>query len=295
MNLLPCNLCGADDYDVLFRAGVAQSCQIVKCRHCGLMYANPRAHGAEIEEIVDWDPDFVYRKVTERESYRVDKQTLQCKDYDSTRRFLAEWHPARGRLVEVGSSLGYLLDYFRQDGWDVVGVEPNRGYALYAQRKFGLNMIATTLGESGIEPASVDAVTMMHVIEHVPDPRAEFREVHRVLKPGGTFVLETPRYDTMMFRLLGKRERSLRCDGHIYFFTSTTLAEMGRQCGFEVLRMSFVGRSLTLDRLLYNVGVVLKSEAVHNALRQISKVIRLDKVALHLSLRDMERIYLRKV
>ena len=115
-----------------------------------------------------------------------------------------------------------------------------------------------------------------------------------MLKRGGTFVLETPRYDSLMFKLLGKRERSLSCDGHIYFFTSTTLAEMARRCGFEVLTTSFVGRSLTMDRLLYNVGVVSKSDRLRGLLRRMSMRLNLNKVPLYLNLRDMERIYLRK-
>jgi ubiquinone/menaquinone biosynthesis C-methylase UbiE len=29
------------------------------------------------------------------------------------------------------------------------------------------------------------------------------KEIYRILKPGGIFVMETPRYDTLMFKLLG--------------------------------------------------------------------------------------------
>ena len=64
---------------------------------------------------------------------------------------------------------------------------------------------------------------MLHVIEHVPDPVGTLREIWRILKPGGHLILETPRYDTAMFWLLGRRERSLSCDGHIFFFTNESL------------------------------------------------------------------------
>ena len=37
-----CNICHADDYTVVFPAGVAQLNQVVRCNRCGLMYANPR-------------------------------------------------------------------------------------------------------------------------------------------------------------------------------------------------------------------------------------------------------------
>ncbi len=37
-----------------------------------------------------------------------------------------------------------------------------------------------------------DVVLAHNVLEHLPDPAATFREIHRVLKPGGVFVSKTP-------------------------------------------------------------------------------------------------------
>lgn len=40
--------------------------------------------------------------------------------------------------------------------------------------------------------ASFDVVFSDNVVEHLSDPLAVFREVHRVLKPGGVFLFKTP-------------------------------------------------------------------------------------------------------
>ena len=37
-----CNICGSDNYEVLFPEGKAQIHRIVKCKNCDLMYANPQ-------------------------------------------------------------------------------------------------------------------------------------------------------------------------------------------------------------------------------------------------------------
>lgn len=292
MSSVVCNLCGADDYAVRFRAGEAQSSQIVECRNCGLMYANPRAASPDHELIEDYDPDFVEHVNEGSERYA--KEALQVRDYADTRKFLAGRFPQRGKLLEVGSGFGYLLDYFRQDGWDVMGVEPNEGLNRHARKVLSIEVLPKILPEAEFPDASFDVVTMMHVIEHVPDPTDTLQEIYRILKPGGMLVMETPRYDTLMFKLLGRRERSLSCEGHIYFFTTKTLRDISEKTGFKVEREDMVGRSLTVERLAYNLGVMLRSKPLANAIRQGSRAVGLANAAMTFNARDMERIYLSK-
>lgn len=292
MSSIPCNLCGADDYIVRFKAGVAQPAQIVECRKCGFMYANPRTGAPDHELIVDYDPDFVEKNHANGERFA--KESLQVRDYAVTRDLLAKRFPQRGKLLEVGSGYGYLLDYFRQDDWTVTGVEPNEGLNRHARKQLGLDVLSEILPDAAFPDASFDVVTMMHVIEHVPDPTDTLREIYRVLKPGGMLVMETPRYDTLMFKLLGRRERSLSCEGHIYFFTTKTLHTMARKAGFIVERSDKVGRSLTVGRLAYNLGVIARSKALGRSIQQTARRVGLENASMTFNLRDMERVYLAK-
>jgi SAM-dependent methyltransferase len=45
-----------------------------------------------------------------------------------------------------------------------------------------------------VEAASFDEARMIHVIEHVGDVIRTMEELHRILRPGGRIVLETPHY-----------------------------------------------------------------------------------------------------
>ena len=204
-------------------------------------------------------------------------------------------YPNQGKIIEVGSGFGYLLKIFQQDGWEVAGIEPNAALCRYAESKNHVSTIPTTLEKAGISSCSADVILMMHVIEHVPDPLATFQEVYRILKPGGTFVVETPCYDTLLFKLLGKRERSLSCDSHIFFFTTKTFTQISQKVGFNVWKLDRVGRTLTLDRLIYNIGVISKNKKISNFLTNNSRRLLLNKIAFSLNFGDMQRLYLQKI
>jgi SAM-dependent methyltransferase len=291
MRNVKCNLCGADDYTVVFPKGYAQLHRIVRCKHCGLMYANPQEM-IECERFQEPEYPKVYDEKACRQYFQ--KQYVQLPDNERALRVIDELVPSRGKLLEIGSYCGIFLNRIRADGWETTGLEPDRAAADYARAKYGLNIINGILPNPALADQSFDAVVLLHVIEHMPDPSENIRDIHRVLKPGGVLVVETPRFDSLMFKLLGRRERSIcNCYGHIYFFTVPTLCGMLEKNGFEVERVDLVGRTLTVDRLLYNIGLMTRSNRILEMLGSLSMALRLDKLRLHLNARDMQRIYCR--
>lgn len=295
---ISCNICASEAADVLFEQGVAQSARIVKCRDCGLIYASPRSAGVDHEgyeqnapegllEGVEANPAHPYR-------WRYDKEKLQVRDFDKTYALLRELHPDKGHVVEVGSGLGFLLRRFIDDGWTATGVDPWRELPLFTRQVQGFDTLPVTLERAELPDASADVVILLHVIEHVPDPIATMREIRRVLKPGGHMVLETPRYDTLMFRLMGRRERSLRMDGHIYFYTDRTLRDSYEKAGFEHVDMAHVGRSLTAERFIWNAANILRNPAFTRKATAASRRIGLANLRFRLNLHDMVRIVAEK-
>jgi 2-polyprenyl-3-methyl-5-hydroxy-6-metoxy-1,4-benzoquinol methylase len=289
MGHVNCNVCGADDYSVLFPKGRAQVHRIVRCNQCALMYANP-------QELVDCNSFAEYEKKANSEEFRqyFDKQRVQLPDNLRVLQTLNEAFPKRGRLLEIGSYLGIFLDRVRAAGWDATGLEPFHTVAEYSRKTYGLTVIEKLLPDAQFPKEHFDAVMMLHVIEHLPNPAEYIREIRRIVRPGGTLVVETPRFDSLMFKIMGRRERSLsNCDGHIYFFTVPSLSSLLERNGFHVEKVELVGRTLTADRLLYNLGVMSRSGPVQKLLGTAGSKLRLDKIRLHVNVRDMQRIYCR--
>lgn len=102
---------------------------------------------------------------------------------------------------------------------------------------------------------SFDLVTANMVVEHLADPGAQFREVARVLMPGGLFVFHTPNarsYVTMLARMLpdgvkrtlaGVMEGRTAADVYPTYYRANRASSIERvaaQSGMSVQAMEFV-------------------------------------------------------
>jgi 2-polyprenyl-3-methyl-5-hydroxy-6-metoxy-1,4-benzoquinol methylase len=258
------------------------------------MYANPQ-EVVDCEKMLEEEGEAPVDLEAVNAQY-FQKQHVQLPDNMRALQVLDQMLPQRGRLLEIGSYLGIFLDRIRADGWDTTGLEPERSAAAYCRKKYQLNIVSGILPKPELVPGSFDAVMMLHVIEHMPDPATDLREIRRLLRPGGILVVETPRFDSLMFKLLGRRERSMNnCAGHIYFFSVPTLTKLLEKCGYKVDRVELVGRTLTADRFVYNLGLITRSRGVQRMMGRLSSSLRLDRLRFHVNARDMQRLYCRAV
>jgi len=98
-----------------------------------------------------------------------------------------------GRLVEIGAGYGRLADLY--EGYDrVVLVDPAESQLREAQRRLGRGgRYVYVVGDAYRLPLSTNAFDLaltVRVLHHLSDVPAGFREIHRILRPQGRYVLE---------------------------------------------------------------------------------------------------------
>ncbi|MCA0319479.1 MAG: class I SAM-dependent methyltransferase [Proteobacteria bacterium] len=167
--------------------------------------------------------------------------------------------PPGGRVLEFGSYFGGLSLMLARAGREVTAVDAYGEYSpaldrhVALMRAEGIDVVDfDRIGYdlAGLEPASFDAVCCMSVIEHVPHtPRLLLEAIDRVLKPGGTLVLDTPnlayeykRWDlasgrTVFAPLAEQYETDVPFAGHHREYTPGEVRWMMERIGYEAIEL----------------------------------------------------------
>jgi len=143
-------------------------------------------------------------------------------------------------VLDIGCSSGFLLSALRTE-WPSAAVmgsdfllEP---LERLAAREPGIPLMQFDLVRCPLPDASIDAVVMLNVLEHIKDDRAALAQAARIVKPGGLVVIEVPAgphlYDAYDEYLQHERR-----------YTSGTLAALLEGSGLTILEQSHLGFSV---------------------------------------------------
>jgi ubiquinone/menaquinone biosynthesis C-methylase UbiE len=159
-----------------------------------------------------------------------------------------------GKLVDVGCGDGAFLSHMRDLGWSVEGVDFDEKAIRNAKSKYGLALIHGDLRSAHFPENTFDAITMKHVIEHVPDPVALLEEARRILKPKGRLVVTTPNAGGYGHKKFRQYWYGLDQPRHLHVFSLAALRNCARRAGLDILEVfssaanadTFVGGSYSI-------------------------------------------------
>lgn len=253
-----CSFCGDAMRPWLRLAGdwrrpqTPEAIQLHWCETCAYGSLEPRPSLAELADHYAVDDYYTHHAPRTGDSRRsfVDRLLVRLAwQFDHGN--LAELAPAdlarfgilpSATLCDVGCGNGGLLRRMASAGYNVVGLDPDAD-ACRAARSGGLNVLqgsAERLPEDWGD-AQFDAITMMHVLEHVLDPHAAAANVAKLLHSGGRFFVETPNNACRGFCEAGSAWRWLDAPRHLNFFTPQSLQEVCRRAGLEIEAVEYSG------------------------------------------------------
>lgn len=220
MKHVPCNCCNSPASSPLYRGPVVRGTafSVVACPRCGLAWTDPQPDEVEILSYYDQDyygfNNIRFRGLVER--FVRFARVLRAR---KLRRFIRA-----GRVLDIGCGRGIYLDALRRKGFQTVGIELSDTAARYAREGLMLDRIFVgRLEDMRFPDRYFDAVSIFHVLEHLPRPSGTLREVGRILAPGGVLVVAFPNIRSLQARIFRRLWFHLDIPRHLFHFSPRSL------------------------------------------------------------------------
>jgi SAM-dependent methyltransferase len=144
------------------------------------------------------------------------------------------WKPGN-LVIEVASNDGYLLQFFKREKIDVLGIEP-AGNVAAAAEKAGIPTLVTFFGRATAEDLvrqgkTADLLIANNVLAHVPDLHDFVAGIATALKPAGLATLEFPH----LMRLMLEKQFDTIYHEHFSYFSLLAVEPVFRSHGLTVV------------------------------------------------------------
>jgi SAM-dependent methyltransferase len=233
------------------RFGTALS-DIVRCGSCGHMQLERIPDDAQLVQLYaeTESSDYVAEEAGQRETARAVLDRI-------------ERYTPRGRLLDMGCWVGFLLAEASTRGWQTLGVEPSEWASQYARDRLGLDVRTADLLAAPLPERSFEAIFMGDVIEHLPDPGAALDRVATLLAELGVLAMALPDAGSRLARAMGGRWWSV-IPTHVQYFTRASMLTLLDSHGFEPLYVGTQPKTFSVRYYLGRIGGY--SEALGNGL-----------------------------
>lgn len=147
--------------------------------------------------------------------------------------------PASGKVLDVGCGTGATLKSFSErGGWRLYGQEMDTKNLHFLSPLAGFEALYTDTPAS--LPGQFDLITMVHALEHFPEPAQTLRDLRSKIAPGGRIFVEVPNAEANTFDYV--------IADHMLHFTRETLSIVATRAGFAIdcLSTAWVAKELSL-------------------------------------------------
>lgn len=272
-------MCDANEHtNVCSRNRQGTTYSVVRCRFCGFHYVNPEPDETELLALYDAEYSEGHGQIWHGFEDELNRQMIG----ELQRRGIRS-------LVDLGAGQGRFVRHALDSGIDAHGVEPSALNCEVARNRYGVMLRRLTVQQFLASHArDLDCITMLNVLEHLPDPLSVLRQSADALRPRGVLAIVVPNVD---FTLLLGRLRRAAGASDIYMLDSPRFSQQGFDPPVHL--SSFDARHLRSAVARAGLGIEILTQAA--VIRSAHPLARIAKRSVSLAGRALEILTRRRV
>ena len=234
-----CPLCGGQQLEHALTCtdhyASGEQFEVIRCTHCGFLMTQGAPVEAEIGKYYE-TPDYISHSDTQ--------QGLMNRVYHWVRQYMLSRKVAlvervsglsEGHLLDYGTGTGYFANAMVCRGWKVKAIEKSPQARTFAQKHFGLD-VETEHALKDYSPASLDVVTLWHVMEHLEHLNEMWETLHLILKEKGVLIVAVPNPESYDARKYKEWWAAYDVPRHLWHFSPSTMKRLGEKHGFVCVK-----------------------------------------------------------
>ena len=277
-----CEICGKEEFKRLFKGndkllGIPGEFSLVKCLRCGVEFLNPMPSNSELEKHYD-HKKYYSLKTIDNNSYKLRLKLFLYNLYYTKNKnypFKLLFSPIKfmirstilkknKKLLDIGCGSGQFLYEMALFDLDVYGVEPGELDEKYVKI---LKIKKSDLIQARYPSNFFDIITMNHVMEHLGNPMETIKEVYRILKKKGTFIIGIPNTRSLANKLFNKNWLAYDIPRHLFNYSDKLMITFLKKNKFKIKEIRYNSRPSQFVMSLYFLfGIKKRAGFINNLL-----------------------------
>lgn len=245
---MKCRVCKSDNLKLYYTQGYNHEYKFYQCQNCKLV-----------------NIDLTNLTISDHQ----DKYSINLKDpKDKSKNvgallsinYINQKISNKGKMLDIGCGNGALLQYAKETGWEVEGLELVESIAQFVKENLNIEVQVGNFMDGFSTESEFDLVTFRHVLEHIPDSIKVMNEISRLLVPGGYAMMEFPniealslKYRRLLSNLGFKKKYAIGYQpGHCNEFCRESFQYLCDKTGYELLDWQTYSYS-TIKNAIYKV------------------------------------------
>ena len=206
-----------------------------RCPICGTWFLNPMPSEAQFLKAYD---EAYYGEGDKKFNPVVEKVVDWFRKQNAKK--LANLFGGKGTVLDIGCGNGNLLHYLGLAGaFDLHGIEPDGKSADRTANFREIILKRGFLEQDTYLENTFDGITLIHVLEHLPNPREVIEIIASILKPSGHLVIEIPNVRSWQAKIFKSKWLHFDPPRHLNMFEPNQLIKILSDKGFQLQSESY--------------------------------------------------------